>query len=79
MQNTSSNPIDCPPHLVYVSDEEPGLARVRKGDRVIYLEEEGEELLDQEIIERIETLVIPPNWENTWICKLENGHFHYCD
>lgn len=74
MQNNVSESIDCPPHLIYVSDDEPGLARIRKGDQIIYLDEEGEELVDQETIERIENLVIPPNWKDTWICKLENGH-----
>ncbi|WP_421765052.1 DNA topoisomerase IB [Ekhidna sp.] len=74
MQNNTSESIDCPPHLVYVTDEEPGLSRIVNGESEIYLDEEGEELVDKEMIGRIQNLVIPPNWKDTWICKLENGH-----
>ncbi len=74
MQNSTIVSIDCPSHLIYVSDQEPGLARMTDGDRVIYLDENGKEVLDEFQIERIDKLVIPPNWKDTWICKLENGH-----
>jgi len=65
---------NLPKHLVYVTDEIPGFTRLTEGERIVYLDELGAEIADRPIIERIENLVIPPNWEDTWICKLENGH-----
>jgi DNA topoisomerase-1 len=59
--------------LVYVKDCEPGILRIRKGKTFTYIYDtkplEGEAQL-----ERIRKLVIPPAWENVWICPLENGH-----
>ena len=45
-----------------------------EGEKIIYLDEGGEEIVDDQTIHRINSLVIPPNWADTWICKLENGH-----
>ncbi len=66
--------VDIPKNLVYVSDSEPGFLRKRKGKKVIYVDDSGLDVLDEEILERILKLVIPPNWKDCWICKLENGH-----
>ncbi len=63
-----------PPNIVYVTDEDPGYTRIWQGDRMVYLDEQGTEIADKKVIQRMEQLVIPPNWEDTWICKLENGH-----
>ncbi len=43
-------------------------------DEFIYLNENGEEVIDKEILERIKKLVLPPAWENVWISPYENGH-----
>ncbi|WP_312189547.1 hypothetical protein [Sphingobacterium sp.] len=34
-----------------------------------YYDIDGEEVIDQKVIERIQKLVIPPNWDNVWIAK----------
>ena len=60
-------------NLVYVSDQDEGFSRVREGETFYYLEGD-QKLTDKEQLERIRKLVIPPAWENVWICKLENGH-----
>ena len=62
------------PNLIYVSDDEPGYTRVKRGDSFIYVDEKKLELSDKHIIKRIEDLVIPPIWKDVWICKKENGH-----
>ncbi|ELR73192.1 Hypothetical protein C900_05241 [Fulvivirga imtechensis AK7] len=67
-------PHDCPPNLVYISDEEPGYSRQKRGKGFIYLDHSGKRLQNSRIIERIKTLVIPPMWSNVWICPSENGH-----
>ena len=59
--------------LVYVSDKDPGIERVRKGKGFIYLKN-GKRIGDEKELWRIRKLVIPPAWENVWICSLPNGH-----
>ena len=34
----------------------------------------GKEVKDEEELLRIKRLVLPPAWENVWICPLSNGH-----
>ncbi len=60
-------------HLAYVSDCQPGISRVRKGEGFVYMEDD-QIVSDPAVLGRIKSLVIPPAWENVWICSLENGH-----
>lgn len=59
--------------LEYVSDSLPGIARIRKGSGFSYVMG-GKTVKDEKQLHRIHKLVIPPAWENVWICKLEKGH-----
>lgn len=59
--------------LVYVSDQQPGISRQKKGSGFIYLDGK-KQVSDEEELLRIKHLVIPPAWEKVWICKKENGH-----
>ncbi len=60
-------------HLVYVNDREPGISRVKKGKKFLYVLE-NRPLKQQLEVERIRKLAIPPAWTDVWICPLENGH-----
>jgi len=60
--------------LRYVSDDRPGIRRKRHGKDFIYLDAEGRVIRDATILERIRSLVIPPAWEDVWICPSPNGH-----
>lgn len=60
-------------NLIYVSDKEAGIERVRQGKSFIYLKN-GKKITDKKELSRIKKLVIPPAWENVWICPLPNGH-----
>ncbi|HEY1869909.1 MAG TPA: DNA topoisomerase IB [Chitinophagaceae bacterium] len=60
-------------HLVYVSDNNEGIKRIKKGKNFIYLKKEKRVVNEKELL-RIKKLVIPPAWENVWICSLSNGH-----
>ena len=51
--------------LVYVSDQDEGIRREKKGDAFIYLYK-GEEV-EEETMWRVKRLVLPPAWENVWI------------
>ncbi|MEP6711027.1 MAG: DNA topoisomerase IB [Ferruginibacter sp.] len=60
-------------HLVYISDAVPGIVRKKSGDSFTYLFQE-KKVKDKAEIKRIKSLVIPPAWEDVWICALQNGH-----
>jgi DNA topoisomerase-1 len=60
-------------NLVYVSDKDPGIERVKRGKNFIYFKG-GNRVADKNELLRIKKLVIPPAWENVWICSLPNGH-----
>ncbi len=59
--------------LVYVSDKDPGITRVKKGKGFAYIYN-GKTIRDKDEIRRIRSLVIPPAWERVWICCLPTGH-----
>lgn len=52
----------------------PGITRRRAGKGFLYLDENGERIADRDVVERIKGLVIPPAWDEVWICPKENGH-----
>lgn len=60
-------------NLVYVHDSEKGIKRIKKGNQFDYVKQE-EKVKDDNVLKRIKSLIIPPAWENVWICNLENGH-----
>lgn len=66
--------LDLPKGLVYVCDDEPGLIRKRRGRGFIYLDSSGNKLRDEEVINRIKTLAVPPAWKDVWICSKPNGY-----
>jgi DNA topoisomerase I len=61
------------PRLRKVSPRDPGWTRRRAGKGFIYLDELGNRLA-AEHIQRCKLLVIPPAWEQVWICPAPNGH-----
>ena len=52
----------------------PGIRRRRAGRGFTYLDESGERIDDEEVIERIRSLAIPPAWTDVWICSDPTGH-----
>ena len=63
-----------PESLKYVSDDLPGYTRVCMEEAISYCDERGNTITDQKELERIKSLVIPPNWKDVWICKSPEGH-----
>ncbi|GAC1538029.1 MAG: DNA topoisomerase IB [Ramlibacter sp.] len=59
--------------LRYVSDEQPGIARIQDGDAVAYRNPNGT-AVDARVLERIRKLAIPPAWTDVWICSAADGH-----
>jgi DNA topoisomerase IB len=62
------------PRLRRVDCSSAGIHRVRRGKGFSYEEADGTTIHDREVIERIRELVIPPAWEQVWICPHANGH-----
>ncbi len=60
--------------LVYVSDDERGIRRERKGEGFVYFRPNGDPLKDEAPLERIRKLAIPPAYVDVWICPHANGH-----
>src|SRR5579875_3466416 len=52
----------------------PGFHRVRLGKGFSYLDTDGRPLKDPEAVLRIKALVIPPAWQEVWICTDPLGH-----
>ena len=61
------------PRLRTVSPRDPGWTRRRAGKGFFYLNEFGQPLA-REDAERCKQLVIPPAWQQVWICPAPNGH-----
>src|SRR5690348_8449689 len=60
--------------LIYVSDSSPGMTRKRHGKSFAFFHPDSKPVSDQETLLRIRSLVIPPAWEQVWICPSPRGH-----
>jgi len=56
------------------SVETPGITRRRRGRGFSYEDAAGDPVRDEETLQRIRALVIPPAWEEVWICANPVGH-----
>jgi DNA topoisomerase I len=65
---------DAPAGLVYVSDESPGIRRLRRGSGFTYCRPDGRRLTDPVQLDRIRRLAIPPAYTRVWICPVSQGH-----
>jgi len=59
--------------LVYVTDGEPGIRRVRHGAHFRYRLRE-KPVRDVATLARIRVLAVPPAYSDVWICPRANGH-----
>ncbi len=60
-------------NLIYVSDTEPGISRAKNGTGFTY-SYKNKTVKDEETLDRIKKIVIPPAWTNVWISPEPNGH-----
>ncbi len=60
-------------NLVYVNDRQPGIQRLKTGKNFSY-RLGGRAVKDRDALLRIKKLVIPPAWQQVWICPANNGH-----
>ena len=52
----------------------PGIKRVRRGRGFSFSDCDGTSIEDEETLERIRQLTIPPAWKDVWICPDPFGH-----
>lgn len=60
--------------LRYVTQTQPGISRERRGQGFLYRSAESRIIRDRHTLKRISSLVIPPAWEEVWICPFDLGH-----
>jgi DNA topoisomerase-1 len=73
MVSADSMAIAAEAGLNYVTDEVPGLRRVRRGKGFSYLDSKGN-TINGSTREWIRSLVIPPAWDQVWISPDRSGH-----
>jgi DNA topoisomerase-1 len=59
--------------LRYVSTDDPGIRRVKRGRGFSYIDADGRAVA-AEVKVRITALAIPPAWTDVWICAYQDGH-----
>ena len=60
--------------LVYVSDSDPGIRRLRQGNDFAYVRPDDRPLVAAAELARIASLAIPPAYDDVWICTDRRGH-----
>src|SRR4051812_2006477 len=60
--------------LVYVSDSQPGIRRLRWGRGFRYIGPDQKAFTDKAELERIASLAIPPAYTDVWVCLHPRGH-----
>src|SRR3989442_9838510 len=70
MERSAADPAEAAHEagLVYTSDLEPGIRRVRNGRGFLYIAPGGARVRDPAELDRIRSLAIPPAWKDVWIC-----------
>ncbi len=70
----TSLPDVLPPDLHYVDDTQPGITRKRLRGTFRYFAPDGKRIVDQDEIQRINALAVPPAYVDVWICADPRGH-----
>lgn len=74
VETGAASPPETPRGLHYVSDQTPGIRRIRRGKSFSYVGPSGRPVRDKAELARIRALAIPPAYRNVWICQDPNGH-----
>ena len=51
-----------------------GITRRKVGKGYVFVDENGNKIIDRPTLKRLRGLVIPPMWSNVLICKFDDGH-----
>ncbi|MGA0587385.1 DNA topoisomerase IB [Dyella sp. KRB-257] len=58
----------------HTTDDCPGFTRKKRGNDFAYFDSSGRRIRDPAVLERIQSLAIPPAYEDVWICPDPRGH-----
>ena len=61
-------------HLHHIADSAKGYLRIRRGGGFSYVDVNGKTIRDEATLNRIRSLVIPPAWNDVWICSDPQAH-----
>jgi DNA topoisomerase-1 len=61
-------------NLLYVETTDSGITRQQDGKDFIYFWPNQQQVKNEETLERIESLTIPPAYKDVWICTEPDGH-----
>lgn len=61
-------------NLRFINDTTPGITREKHKDSFLYILPNGNIVKDEKTLERINSLGIPPAWEDVWVSPYANGH-----
>ena len=67
-----------PSILRHSSPDEDGLTRRRRGSGFSYHYSDGRPVKAPRTLDRIQSLGLPPAYEDVWICRDEHGHLQAC-
>lgn len=65
---------DLPADLHYTSDEVDGYTLTRGSDGFTLIDAEGRAVEGAEVVDRVRELVVPPQWNDVWVCADPRGH-----
>ncbi len=60
--------------LRYVDDGIPGITRKKTSSGFAFFSPDGKRISDEDELQRIKSIGVPPAYEHVWICPLRNGH-----
>jgi DNA topoisomerase-1 len=60
--------------LIYVDDNLPGITRRRSGKGWAYYDPQGNLITDDAERQRLNSIALPPAYEDAWFCPAANGH-----
>ncbi|BBC72367.1 DNA topoisomerase [Altererythrobacter sp. B11] len=63
-----------PTKLIFVDDDLPGITRRKAGRGWAYYSPEGERITERAEIDRLNSIALPPAYEDAWFCPADNGH-----
>ena len=73
-ESSTAGPAALPASLNYVDDRDPGIRRKAATKGFAYAGIDGKPVTDEATLKRIKALVIPPAWNDVWICPDASGH-----
>ena len=72
--HATSLPPPMPAGLVFSTDAQPGIQRLRRGKGFTYRRHDGRPVRAARELQRIRQLAIPPAYQEVWICPDPRGH-----